>query len=217
MGDRTVVKLTGVISQLLKKFTRGKYEVHTFAFKGLDGKEYTVESWNAIDKKFIGQVVSFDTNFDAQYNNYMLKGFINLSNEKVPTAAPQTQAQEAIQDKGYTQSTGNTTEESGTKRRTRRTKAETSVPGNSVAPVISHAASVGQTQAVQGQQDSSTLEAFRGPAEAVVARNLEFARTQLGQQATSEAVAITAQTLQAAMVTYYIEANKQRRVDTWRS
>jgi hypothetical protein len=204
MGEKVLVRLTGVISQLLKKFKRGAYEVHTFAFKGLDGQEYTIESWNAIDKQFIGQVVAFDANHDTQYKSYMLKGEITLSNEKVPQTA------QAVNSTPSPASSTQAPETGVTKPRGRKPKAGTIASESNSGPVTATNAQTPVTETI------ATPEAFRAPAETIVAKNLAFARAYLGPDATPEAVAITAQTLQAAMTTLYIEANKQRRVDDWK-
>lgn len=177
------------------KTNAGKqWSKNKFLVKTLDGRDLFVSTFGNLEASWIGKDVRFGA---TKYNetNYTLDGELHDAGNLVGSIPEPVQAV--------------TTTPVSTKRRGRPSKTtENTVQ---VSPSVQVEGLPIPTTTGIGSVDGG-LESVRDEAEAIVNRDLFFARTQLGEKASAEAQATLVQALQAVRATLFIEANKRHRV-----
>jgi hypothetical protein len=195
-------RLSGVIVQAYAPKQRGKWSITDFVLKSNDGKDLKVSKFGGFEKDMVGELVSFDANYSAQYKTYSVVGDIVTDSPQqltvgsvVPAANTQPSPQATIEPTPATP-----------KRRGRPKKQEVVIKAKMPEPVT----------AVPSDPKADLYE----EAKATVQRNLKAAETlaiSIGKTDSSlkDLVAL-GDMIGRTYVALRIESNKDRRMNSFK-
>lgn len=180
-GTRTLVK--GTVLRTYAPVKRGKYQIYDFVLKTGDGDIKVAKFGEGVDD-LIGENVSFDANYNEEYDKYTVVGNItSLDSTPVEPSAPVESS--AVEEP-----------EVKPKRRGR--------PRKNVTPKET-------TRAVNENLNHDFQQACFD-AYTVVGNHVEAARNLLGGEASDTAVATLVQAISSTAATLFINSQKDRRV-----